>query len=309
MIDRPMLAAAVVDAREVKFPVIASPKLDGIRCLIHADSGPVTRAFKLIPNDYIRSQLDDLPDWLDGELMLADQDAPFQAVTSAVMSGTGEPDFVYWVFDYAPDAALGYSRRLEALQLLVKRLMIKFPWLRRVPTTMCADLEALQRFEEKCLAQGFEGVCLRSPDGPYKFGRSTLKEGYLLKLKRFEHGEAVIVGFEEQQANENKATTDELGRAKRSTHKTGKRGKGTLGAFIVVPVEKIGLTEPGMVAESEHAFRIGGGDGLTASLRQEIWDKQDSYLGQLIRYRWQAHGTKNAPRIPQFEGFRDWRDL
>src|SRR5690606_28483163 len=51
-------------------------------------------------------------------------------------------------------------------------------------------------YESTCLARGYEGVMLRDPDGPYKFGRSTLREGTLLKLKRFEDAEAVVIGFE-----------------------------------------------------------------------------------------------------------------
>jgi len=34
---------------------------------------------------------------------------------------------------------------------------------------------------------------LRHPQSPYKQGRSTPKEAYLLKVKRFSDGEAVIV--------------------------------------------------------------------------------------------------------------------
>ena len=35
----------------------------------------------------------------------------------------------------------------------------------------------LLAIEEKCLGDGFEGVMIRSVDGPYKEGRSTEREG------------------------------------------------------------------------------------------------------------------------------------
>ena len=69
-----------------------------------------------------------------------------------------------------------------------------------------------------------------SPDGPYKCGRSTVREGYLLKLKRFADGEAVILGCCEQMHNANAAQQDAFGRTKRSSHKDNKIGKATLGA-------------------------------------------------------------------------------
>ena len=42
----------------------------------------------------------------------------------------------------------------------------------------------LADWEQRYLAQGYEGVMLRHPAGPYKPGRSTAREAWLLKLKR-----------------------------------------------------------------------------------------------------------------------------
>jgi hypothetical protein len=91
-------------------------------------------------------------------------------------------------------------------------------------------------------------------------------------------------------------------------------GKGTLGAFRVFPLESAiwNSRRQAYVVPNDGApgeFRIGTGVGLTAELRQEIWGNQSSYLGRVVRYRYQAQGTKDAPRIPSFQGFRDVRDL
>jgi hypothetical protein len=72
---------------------------------------------------------------------------------------------------------------------------------------------------------------LRDPNGPYKFGRSTRKEGYLLKLKRFCDSEAEVIGVVELMHNGNEAKTNALGRTERSTRKAGKTGMGVLGAL------------------------------------------------------------------------------
>jgi ATP-dependent DNA ligase len=46
------------------------------------------------------------------------------------------------------------------------------------------DAEALANAEAAILEQGFEGVVLRRPDGPYVFGRVDAASQIMLKLKR-----------------------------------------------------------------------------------------------------------------------------
>jgi DNA ligase-1 len=148
--------------------------------------------------------------------------------------------------------------------------------------------------EQRRLSAGYEGLILRSISGGYKFGRSTVREGIMLKLKRFTDEEAVVVDFEEQMHNGNEATVDNLGRTKRSSHKANKVGKGTLGK---------------LVCESERysdLFRIG--TGFTDAQRQQIWDYRHTYKGKLVKFKHQPYGQKDAPRTPVFLGWRDKRD-
>ena len=62
-----------------------------------------------------------------------------------------------------------------------------------LPGKVINDYDQILDYEKRILEDGFEGVMLRSPLGKYKMGRSTLKEGILLKLKRFEDAEATVV--------------------------------------------------------------------------------------------------------------------
>ena len=78
--------------------------------------------------------------------------------------------------------------------------------------------EDVLQYEKEFLEIGAEGVMLRSPTGPYKQGRSTLKEGYLLKVKQFTDAEARVIGFDEKMHNANEADVGELGQTKRSSH-------------------------------------------------------------------------------------------
>jgi DNA ligase-1 len=134
---------------------------------------------------------------------------------------------------------------------------------------------------------------VRDPRGPYKHGRSTPKEGWLLKVKRFVDAEAVVIGVVEQEHNVNEATRDALGRAKRSSAKAGKRKTGMLGALLVRDV-KTGVE-----------FAIGS--GFDEAARRELW--LTHVVGRLVKYKSQPSGAKVAPRFPVFLGFRDEGDL
>ena len=115
-----------------------------------------------------------------------------------------------------------------------------------------------------------------------------MNEGYLLKLKRFEDAEAVVIGFEERMHNGNEATVSELGRTKRSSHKANKSGRGDLGALVCRTPEGI-------------EFNIG--TGFTDSDRQRIWDSRDQFLGRNAKYKFFPVGVKEAPRHPVFLGW------
>lgn len=309
LITKPMKAPSepinVPDFGSLNYPLIASPKVDGIRA-ITSDKGLLSSTFKMIPNRFIQKTLKGrLPPDLDGELTVGDT---FQDSTSGIMSHDGEPDFMYWLFDYVKDSLdKPYKDRIKDLGVLFRNTLKKSPLFvgRRqavimLETVWVYDPEDLEAYEADCLDRGFEGAMVRDPEGPYKCGRATLKQGQLLKVKRFDDSEARIIGFEEQMENTNKAEKDNFGRTKRSSAKSGKKGKGTLGKFIAEECGGRPWTKP---------LKIGTGKGLTHKLRQEIWDNQDEWLGKIVKYKFQPHGVKDAPRIPIFVGFRDERDM
>ena len=291
---KPMLAASCDDLDALKYPLSVSPKLDGIRCVI-LEGVATSRSLKPIPNQFIQSVLarHDL-NGLDGELMVA---GSFQDVTSGIMSVEGCPDFTFFVFDDATNPSEGFQSRDRRAHERVLRL--GHPRVKYVPQTLVHSKEVLTAVSAENLALGYEGVMVRSPNGPYKQGRATFKEGYLTKLKPFEDAEAVIVGFEERMHNANEATTNALGRTERSSHKANLVPMGTLGALIV----KNDTLWPG------RTFNLG--TGFTDAQRAQYWliaVKKD-LLGATVKFRYQAIGTKDAPRIPVFLGFRDVRDL
>ena len=288
-IIKPMLAATLEDVANLKFPVIASPKLDGIRCL-KVDGKALTRKFKVVPNKFIRDWIEtNLPDGIDGEIMI--RNATFNQIQSGVMNVDGEPDFEYHAFDWVSSSVTApYSARVMSLNLIAKsnRLVV-------VQTKIIVDRSSLDEFETECLSKGFEGVMVRSPNSPYKNGRATEREGFLSKIKRFSDSEAMVTGYEERLHNANEATTDELGHTKRSSHKANMIPDNTLGAFHVKDIH------------TGQEFKVA--TGMDDAMRKMIWDSRESYIGKLVKYKYQPAGQKDLPRFPVFLGFRHKDDL
>jgi DNA ligase-1 len=284
-----MLAVTCEDKSLIKFPVLCTPKLDGIRCLV-IDGQAVSRKFKPIPNHYIRENIRKYcPEGLDGEIMIPN--TTFNNVSSAVMTEEGKPNFKYYVFDYvSTDLKKPYSERMIELEALeVPDFVVKL-----IPKKVFT-LEELTALEEKYLAGSYEGAMIRTPNSPYKCNRSTVKEGYLLKIKRFRDAEAEVVGFEERWHNENVATIDALGHSKRSSHQENMVGAGMLGSFIVRDLTT-GIT-----------FSIG--TGFNDEFRKKVWENPYRYIRKIVKYTYQEVGTKDAPRFPVFVGFRDEADM
>ena len=296
LIVKPMLAPnEAYDESRLIFPLLASPKLDGIRC-VKQDGKVLSRKFLDIPNHHIRATMAPLPDGLDGELMLG-PGGTFNQVQSAVMREEGEPDFRYYVFDYVSTSLEEtYEDRMKKLD----RLQLPAFCIKVLPNKI-VDMDDLNTFEGQALSDGFEGLMLRDPKGPYKCGRATLKQGWLLKMKRFMDSEAVITGFEEQMSNQNEAGEDAFGRTKRSKALDGMVAANTLGKFIA--------TEIGETPWKGKTLKIGGFKGMTAVERKRIWDNQADYLGKILTYKYQPHGVKDLPRLPIGKGFRDPKDM
>ncbi len=294
---KPTLAVAA-DFGKIQYPVYASPKLDGIRCSI-VNGKALSRTLKAIPNKHIFSQLSNQRiNGLDGELIIGSPTSKtcYTESVSGVMRHEGEPDYTYYVFDAHDIPNATYRHRFDCLMdNLSEGGWIGFPQIRLLEQNLLANEDDMLAYEAEKVTEGYEGIILRSPEAPYKFGRSTVKEGYLLKVKRFEDSEAEIIGFEEEQFNGNEALTNELGRTKRSTAAAGLVGKGTLGAF--------------QVRDRVSGIKFSIGTGLTAAQRESYWGTRDGLVGSLIKYKFFPVGVKVAPRHPVFLGFRDTADM
>lgn len=288
---KPMLAGKIIEIESVKFPVLASPKIDGIRATVQ-NGMLLSRKLKQIPNHATFNAFSKKAlEGSDGELVFGkptDHDV-FRKTSSAVMGFGGTPEVQYHIFDKFCDRDIPFKERLEEATRLAKvnrNILI-------VPHGLIKNIAELLEYEKHCLQLGYEGLMVRDPYGPYKQGRSTLREGWLLKLKRFLDGEAEVVGLEEKLHNANEATRNELGRIKRSSHKSNMVPMATLGSLLVEDLK------------TKVEFSIG--TGMDDALRLQLW--RNPPLGRIVRYRYFPTGSKDRPRFPVFAGFREPDDL
>lgn len=288
MAVKPMLAGAInTPLTELPYPLYASPKLDGIRALI-VDNVPVSRRLLTIPNRSIQEALSH-PAYshLDGELIVGPSTASnaYTRTLSGVMTEGGTPQVSFWVFDQ-------WNRRHTFETLTSRRTSGHYAsdnvFVRWLKQTLINNAEELADYEQRLINMGYEGVMLRKPDSLYKFGRSTKNEFHLMKLKRFEDSEAIVLDIVEQNRNMNEATINNLGRSKRSSHKANKIGKGTTGALRVRDLF------------TRVEFEIG--TGMDDMERAEFWANPP--VGQIVKYKFQPAGVKDKPRFPVFVGMR-----
>lgn len=283
--------AESLDDNPLKFPKLASIKLDGIR-VVTMGGKTLTRSNKDVPNKYIRETLAPYQ-FLDGEIIIGEASDPdcYRNTNSGVMSHEGSPKFTYWVFDDLTNLTAAYEDRLKALQAQPLP-----PFIKVLSQTLVTSPDEVDEFYATSLTQGFEGAILRDPKAPYKYGRYTAKSQGMLKMKPFSDDDAEILSVYEAEHNDNEAYTNELGYTERSSAQAGKVGAGMAGGFVCKNL-KDGQT-----------IRVAAGK-LTHAERTIVWEKQEEYVGQILKFRHMGYGVKDLPRFPRFIGWRFGVDL
>ena len=290
----PLLASPPNDKYPIKYPVLASPKLDGVRAIVRTGT-VMSRALLPFPNNHTQNMFGKPEyEYFDGELIVGKSNDPkaYNNTAGAINKVDGTPDVSFYVFDIVPSSDVPFKERYRVLSERVKNL----DNVHLVEHKLINNEQELFEYEQLMLDQGYEGIMIRDPNGPYKYGRSTAKEQILLKYKRFIDSEAVITGFVPLYKNNNEATKNALGRTKRSSSKANKVQQEKLGALVVYDVV------------TKISFEIG--TGFTDKQRKEIWRDRDSYwIGKTVKYKSQPHGVVLKPRCPVFLGERYSNDI
>jgi DNA ligase-1 len=322
---RPMLAAkfeenAVQRLLEEHEFLYMQPKIDGMRVLIDESAIPRSRSGKEHKNKYLRDFCRHHPSLrgFDGEVVSGLQYSAdsFRESMSGIRAEDGSPEFTFYAFDFwqEPVALLAYgTRQAEVDHRMVDLATADYEAatgitlsdgnytcrLLLTPTTVVYSLEEIRAEEERLLVAGWEGGILRHPIAPYKFNRATPRGGELIKLKRFEDDEAVIVGCYPWEHNANEATQDARGYTARSSHQDNKRALDRLGGFHCE-----------LLRDRAVKFDIGVFRGWGHSDRDSLWRERDSLNGRILKFKHQGYGGGyDRPRTPVGLGWRDADDL
>ena len=292
MLTRPMLAEDADESR-VRFPVIAQPKIDGVRGC-NLDGTLTTRRLKPHGNRHTLVRFSQpCYQGYDGEFATTARTHPdlCRLTTSAIGTHAGEPPMMWHVFDLINDdtISLTYAERYDALQA---KVFMECPVdVEIVPSVLIHTPEALLDWDSQWLEMGYEGTILRDPDGKYKQGRSTVREGGLLRIKRFIEEDAIVLELVEGEENGNEAQVNELGRTFRSSHAAGKTPNGMLGAMICRDVK------------TGKRMTVGAG-AMPHRDREMYFGQPELLIGQTIKYKHFPRGVKNLPRFPTFVALR-----
>lgn len=280
------------------------PKIDGMRVWVDGGCLPRSRSGKEHKHRALRKFLMDHPSLrgYDGELVTGHEytEDSFRKSMSGIRAEEGDPSFTFYIFDYI-HGLYDYNERLTMAKEVVERL----GELRETneyaaklvvcPTWQVCTLDEIYGHEEALLSAGWEGGILRRNGRGYKYGRSTAREGALLKLKRFtEDAEAIVIGYEPWYVNENEQTSSPLGYSVRSAHQDNLR-----------PIERLGAWVCKLASDPSVEFKVGVLQGVTHADRDRLWADRDAYIGRIFKFKHQGYGGGyDKPRTPVFLNWR-----
>ena len=310
---KPMLAPnEEINLEEIKYPIMASYKLDGIRCIINKGE-ILSRSLKPIQNKQLKEKLKPLADYskrcdylIDGEIY--SPKLTFQEITSYVMTEDftdsksikkyGEiktiPEHLkFHIFDIVDND--NFEKPFQERFKNVIYTSIQFPKLAEdVYQYIVKDKTEIEKLFDKALKEGKEGLILKNPNGIYKCGRGTLKEGLIYKVKPYTTFDAKIEGVVQATKVDPKAEkkTNELGRSVTSKKKNDR-----------IPIDKASAF---MVQYENKELKVV--IALTDKEKEEIWNNKNSYIGKTIEFKGMLVGAKDLPRHPIFLRFRNDKD-
>jgi ATP-dependent DNA ligase len=279
-------------------------KLDGVRIIAHYVDGDIvftTRQGKQIPwfktlRKELSSLLRDYPNILpDGEFYaenlygkisytgkklvckesnkLIPKDSRFSVITSAVRPGRKEAhiledQIMFHIFDIY-DKENPEATQQERFKILKNMDVSEYPHITKVPRKVVNSVEEIEEYLDSAIEQGYEGVVMRSKKMIYEPNKKSLK---MRKYKLDQDEEYVIHGVKLDEGVKKEHFRWEC-------HVEDEEG--TITKFYV----KMKTNE---------------------SLREEMIDNYENYIGKLLTVKFQEKSNKGVPRFPRGIAIRDY---
>jgi len=196
----PMKAHSYSDFSDrITLPCYVQPKLNGLRCLTNNNKEMLSKAGEPYncPDDWNEDiELIDYP--LDGEVFAGYQKQgglSLQKITSSWKKHNENTlKLKYYVYDI-PVKDIPWVERLKMLEDLAKSSYNKIVF---VEGKLCANEEEADKYYEKCLQEGAEGVVYRNLDGLYEYGYRSYS---LIKRKPRQDAEAKVISVSKDKNN------------------------------------------------------------------------------------------------------------
>lgn len=153
--------------------------------------------------------------------------------------------------------------------------------------------EHLDSTYQQSLDEGYEGLILVHRDHEYKFGRNSLNQGTLLKMKEdsLEYDGIILDVLEGTSVKEGVETTiDNLGYSETSKKKDDRESSGLAKGFLVE-------------YEDKGTFTVGLGS-FDNTQKRELLINKELYIGKNFKYT----GMKPVKDYPRHAFFQCWRD-
>lgn len=294
--------ASDIDWDKAKFPLMAMPKIDGVRGVNFNGvlTGRTMRKF----NNLFTTDRFSKPQYtgLDGEFTIGPDRSPSlcRDTSSAINSIEGEPDLVWYLFDLCALTVKDkpYIERYEMMRNHIESqhalgLLLE---LRVIPYEMVFNREDAMRVHAQHVEDGYEGTIYRLPTATYKHGTSTARECGYMREKDFVQEDAIVLSVIEGETNYNDAKVNSLGHTVRSTNKDNMVPNNQIGSLICRDV-KTGKT-----------IRVGAGQ-MSHLEREQFFIHQQLIVGKTISYKHFPYGAKTELRFPTFVSIRGDNDV
>lgn len=209
---------------------------------------------------------------------------------------TFHDDLKFWLFDGIvldrPDL-VGFSERMTEIRNRLLNHNLENLFIEIFDCTVVETTEELDYLYEQALLEDWEGLVITHKDHEYKFGRNSIKQGTLLKMKddKREYDGIVLDVVEGTKSKEGtEKTVNELGRSKTSQKKEDREPSGKAKGFVV-EYEGLGTFVVGL-------------RGFDDEAKVELLKNKDNYIGQHFKYTGMPP-VKDYPRHSYFECWRD----
>lgn len=209
---------------------------------------------------------------------------------------TFHKDLKFWIFDgiiLDKPEVVGFEERMDIIEARLADISQEGLSMMPYFCTAVEEVDELDYLYEQSLKNGWEGLVLTHKDHEYKFGRNSINQGTILKMKddSIEYDGVIIDIVEGTNIKEGvERGKNELGRSTTSQKKDDREPSGKAKGFLV---EYDGLG----------TFIIGL-KGFDDDAKKELLENKYKYIGRHFKYHAMAP-VKDFPRHAYFDTWRD----